>query len=316
MNRYLKILLFVLAGLVCAQQGQARNGDTLFIDFSTLMEVIKDGGDAHEEDEKKNAEVKKRRIVGVLNEARDGDTLFVDFSTLMEVIKDGGDAHEEDGMKDADVKKWRIAGTLNDGLQTVLIAACLVLVIVALRKIDRIKRDTRELLRRQPETAAAITSYPYSQSPARRAPQSTVQASGTYSHPPVYQKPTAESQNSRPTPAPAKKQARAETSSFKLYAEGQVGGGTLYKVSPNPEGKVYEITLTDEHAAAGTFRVNENCGIMEAILNNYNSYLADCEIAANHLSNPSKIENTKPGKVEKNPDGTWRVVDKAQVILR
>lgn len=296
MNRYLKILLFVLAALVCAQQGQARNNET--------------ETQEHEYDE-----------TNVSDLCSDDGTLFVDFSTLesalREVLEDARDAHGEDGKKEAEIKKWRIAGALNDGLQTVLIAACLVLVIIALRKIDRLKRDTRELLRRQPETAAAPKKpYPYSQPPVRRAPQSTAQASGTYSHPHVYQKPTEESQNSRPTPATtAKKQNRTETSSFKLYAEGQVGGGTLYNVNLRPEGKIYEIILSDENAAAGTFRVNENYGIMENILNNYNSYLVDCEITANHSSNPSKIENTKPGKVERNPDGTWRVTEKAQVIL-
>ncbi len=296
MNQYLKILLFVLAALVCAQQGQARDNNE-----TETQE--------HEYDEQ-----------DVRNLCSDDGTLFVDFSTLesalREVLEDARDAHGEDGKKEAEVKKWRIAGALNDGLQTVLIAACLVLVIIALRKIDRLKRDTREPLRRQPETAATTKPYPYSQPPVRRAPQSTAQASGTYSHPHVYQKPTEESQNSRPTPATtAKKQNRTETSSFKLYAEGQVGGGTLYNVSLRPEGKIYEIILSDENATTGTFRVNENYGIMENILNNYNSYLVDCEITANHSSNPSKIENTKPGKVERNPDGTWRVTEKAQVIL-
>lgn len=296
MNQYLKILLSVLAALVFAQQGQARDNNE--------TETQK-----HEYDEQ-----------DVRDLCSDDGTLFVDFSTLesalREVLEDARDAHGEDGKKEAEVKKWRIAGALNDGLQTVLTAACLILVIIALRKIDRLKRDTREPLRRQPETAAAPKPYPYSQPPVRRAPQSTAQASGTYSHPHVYQKPTEESQNSRPTPATtAKKQNRAETSSFKLYAEGQVGGGTLYNVNLRPEGKIYEIILSDENATTGTFRVNENYGIMENILNNYNSYLVDCEITANLSSNPSKIENTKPGKVERNPDGTWRVTEKAQVIL-
>ena len=293
MNRYLKILLFVLAALVCVQQGQARDNN---------------------ETETQEDEYDETNVSDLCS---DDGTLFVDFSTLesalREVLEDGRDAHEEDGMKDAEVKKWRIAGALNDGLQTVLIAACLVLVIIALRKIDRLKRDTRERLHTRLATTAS-GPYPaaHQQHPSyqtlqnENAKQVNVPPKSNFSKP----KENIPNDNS----SPVAKQNQAKISCYKLYAEGQDGGGTL-KASRNPEGKIYCIILQNENATTGEFRVNENCDIMEEILSDYNSYLAGCEITE-ISSRPKRIENTKPGKVEKNPDGTWRVVGKAQVILR
>ena len=102
----------------------------------------------------------------------------------------------------------------------------------------------------------------------------------------------------------------------RLYAEldGTSNGGILYKAHPiRTANSLYEITLTQPGATEGSFRVLEDCGILNNVLRNRNQYLTACNFNGN--DNASKIVNEAPGAVIKQPNGTWLVKKKAKIKL-
>lgn len=102
----------------------------------------------------------------------------------------------------------------------------------------------------------------------------------------------------------------------RLYAEldGTSNGGILYKAHPiRTANSLYEITLTQPGATEGSFRVLEDCGILNNVLRNRNQYLTACDFNGN--DNASKIINEAPGAVSKQPNGTWLVTKKAKIKL-
>ena len=102
----------------------------------------------------------------------------------------------------------------------------------------------------------------------------------------------------------------------RIYAEldAMSNGGILYKAQPiRTTNSLYEISLTQPGATEGTFRVLEDCGVLNNVLRNRNQYLTACDFNGN--DNASKIINEAPGAVSKQPNGTWLVTKKAKIKL-
>ena len=102
----------------------------------------------------------------------------------------------------------------------------------------------------------------------------------------------------------------------RIYAEldATSNGGILYKAQPiRTANSLYEISLTQPGATEGTFRVLEDCGVLNNVLRNRNQYLTACDFNGN--DNASKIVNEAPGAVSKQPNGTWLVTKKAKIKL-
>lgn len=102
----------------------------------------------------------------------------------------------------------------------------------------------------------------------------------------------------------------------RIYAEldAMSNGGILYKAQPiRTANSLYEISLTQPGATEGTFRVLEDCGVLNNVLRNRNQYLTACDFNGN--DNASKIINEAPGAVRKQPNGTWLVTKKAKIKL-
>lgn len=102
----------------------------------------------------------------------------------------------------------------------------------------------------------------------------------------------------------------------RIYAEldAMSNGEILYKAQPiRTANSLYEITLTQPGATEGTFRVLEDCGVLNNVLRNRNQYLTACDFNGN--DNASKIINEAPGAVSKQPNGTWLVTKKAKIKL-
>ena len=102
-----------------------------------------------------------------------------------------------------------------------------------------------------------------------------------------------------------------------LYAElnADSNGTILYKVSPQRgPSSLYEIILKNENDTKGDFQVLTDSNKKGSALQNRSTFLAACNITGNDIA--TQIENVLPGQAERQADGTWRVLRKAQILLR